>query len=317
MVEIAVAGGSGNVGQEIIDALLATKKHEILLLSRKGAPAEGTTKGVTWVQADYSDVQQLAQVLHGVHTVLSFVIEQDSTSPIQKNLIDAAIQTGVKRFAPSEWCSATMEHMSWYAYKDTTRQYLKEVNKDKKVLEYSLFQPGYFINYLTRPYPSAKHLQLLDLPWDFQNRRVIAVDGGEDARITLTTVEDLANVVARAIDFEGEWPVDGGISGNDTTIGEVVALGERCRGGKPFKIDKVKAEDFASGDWTTPWMPALEHPSIPRENLEAMGRVVLAGILLAVNANELHVSDSWNRLLPDYEFTSVSAFLTKAWSGKP
>jgi len=76
-------------------------------------------------------VQQLAQVLHGVHTVLSFVTEQDPTSPIQKNLIDAAIQAGVKRFAPSEWCSATMAHMSWYAYKETTRQYLKEVNKDK------------------------------------------------------------------------------------------------------------------------------------------------------------------------------------------
>lgn len=48
-----------------------------------------------------------------------------------------------------------------------------------------------------------------------------------------------------------------------------------------------------------------------------MGRVVLAGVLLAVNANELHVSDSWNRLLPDYEFTAVDEFLTEAWSGKP
>ncbi|KAJ5745613.1 hypothetical protein N7520_010795 [Penicillium odoratum] len=293
MVKIAVAGGSGGVGQEIIDVLLATKKHEILLLSRKNAPAEGI-QGVTWIKTDYLDIQQLKQVLQGVHTVLSFVTEQDDpTSPKQKNLIDAAIQAGVKRFAPSEWASAGT------------------------VLEYSLFQPGFIINYLTRPYSSAKHLPLIDLPWDYQNRRAIVVDGGENVCLTLTTVEDLANVVARAIEFEGEWPVDGGISGNVITIGELIALGEKVRGGTPFTIEKVQAQDFTSGEWKTSWMPIADHPSIPRENLEVMSRVILAGILLAVHANELHVSDAWNRLLPDYKFMPIGSFLIEAWSGKP
>jgi hypothetical protein len=36
--------------------------------------------------------------------VLSFIAtEQDLASTVQKNLIDAAVQAGVKRFAPSEW----------------------------------------------------------------------------------------------------------------------------------------------------------------------------------------------------------------------
>lgn len=34
MVKIALAGGSGDVASEIIDFLLATKKHEIVILSR-------------------------------------------------------------------------------------------------------------------------------------------------------------------------------------------------------------------------------------------------------------------------------------------
>jgi uncharacterized protein YbjT (DUF2867 family) len=38
MVKIAIAGGAGNVGQEVIDALLARNKHEILILSRKVCP---------------------------------------------------------------------------------------------------------------------------------------------------------------------------------------------------------------------------------------------------------------------------------------
>jgi hypothetical protein len=42
--------------------------------------------------------------LDGVHTVLSFiVVHLDENAAAQKALIDAAIQAGVKRFAPSEW----------------------------------------------------------------------------------------------------------------------------------------------------------------------------------------------------------------------
>lgn len=60
--------------------------------------------GVTWKKADYSDKKLLAGILGGIHTVLSFVGgPQDPGSVIQKNLIDAAITAGVKRFAPSEW----------------------------------------------------------------------------------------------------------------------------------------------------------------------------------------------------------------------
>jgi saccharopine dehydrogenase-like NADP-dependent oxidoreductase len=35
MVKIALAGGSGDVASEIIEALAATKKHDIVILSRK------------------------------------------------------------------------------------------------------------------------------------------------------------------------------------------------------------------------------------------------------------------------------------------
>jgi hypothetical protein len=55
---------------------------------------------------DYQNQTQLTHALKGVHTLFSFVAEQeDPNSPIQKNLIKAAIEAGVKRFAPSEWAS--------------------------------------------------------------------------------------------------------------------------------------------------------------------------------------------------------------------
>ncbi|KAJ5263628.1 hypothetical protein N7478_011233 [Penicillium angulare] len=318
MVKIAIAGGSGGVGQEIVDILVATKKHEILLLSRKDAPAESASQATTWIKTDYSNVDELAQILQGVHTVLSFVTEQeDPTSPVQKKLIDASVKAGVKRFAPSEWVSSGLAHMSWYGFKETTRQYLKDLNKDKKVLEYTLFQPGYFLNYLTRPYPSTKHIPLTDLPWDFNNRRWLAVDEGQNSTLTLTTVADLANVVAQAIEFEGEWPVVGGIKGNDITMGELLALAENVRGGKPFAVEHVKAQDLEAGTWKTSWTPVIEHASIPPEQRAGLARFFTSSILLAVNANQLLVSDSWNQLLPDYKFTVIDEFLIEAWKGKP
>lgn len=47
---------------------------------------------------------------------------------------------------------------------------------------------------------------------------------------TWITAKDLANVVAKAVEHEGEWPVVGGIRGDEVTIGEIIALGEKIRG---------------------------------------------------------------------------------------
>ena len=59
---------------------------------------------MAWVRANYHDPAQLAKILQGVDTVLSFIVaHSDPGSVAQKNLIDAAVQAGVRRFAPSEW----------------------------------------------------------------------------------------------------------------------------------------------------------------------------------------------------------------------
>lgn len=61
---------------------------------------------MTWVRTSYKDPLELARILRGVHTVLSFIlVHSDRGNVAQKHLIDAAVQAGVKRFAPSEWAS--------------------------------------------------------------------------------------------------------------------------------------------------------------------------------------------------------------------
>ena len=98
-----------------------------------------------------------------------------------------------------------------------------------QVLGYTLFQPGLFLDYLAFPYKTAKYVTPLNTMIDFQNRRAIMVDG-HDSIMTLTTAQDLAAVVARAVEYEGEWPVIGGICGNKVTVSQILEIGESVRG---------------------------------------------------------------------------------------
>ncbi|KAL2144654.1 hypothetical protein VTI28DRAFT_8865 [Corynascus sepedonium] len=315
MVKIAVAGGAGNVGHEVIDVLAATKKHEILLLSRKDAPTgEELPPGVTWVKTNYEDLGRLTETLRGVDTVLSFIVAHaDPGTVAQKKLIDAAVRAGVRRFAPSE---ARFDHMPWYEGKALIREYLKELNKDEKILEYSLFQPGLFTNYLTYPYKSTKHIHPMQTPIDFGSRRILMVEGSENVPITLTTAADLANVVARAVEYEGEWPVVGGIKGDELTVREVIDLGKKVRG-EAFQVEELKADDLKAGVVRATWLPKPDHPSYSTEQVEALAEQLTAGITLGFASGAMSVSDEWNRLLPDYQFAKAGDYLVEAWRGKP
>ena len=67
-------------------------------------PSKVALPGGKVVQVDYSDTESLKNLLQGVDTVLSFVVVHlDPDGTAQKNLIDASIAAGVRRFAPSEW----------------------------------------------------------------------------------------------------------------------------------------------------------------------------------------------------------------------
>ncbi|KAH7384425.1 hypothetical protein DE146DRAFT_760194 [Phaeosphaeria sp. MPI-PUGE-AT-0046c] len=319
MVKIVIAGGSGSVAREVIDVLLASKKHEITVLSRRAVSASADSSPIHTLQTSYEDVDELVQILDGAHTVLSFIaphLDQEEAANTQKRLIDASIKAGVKRFAPSEWSSSHFKHLSWYTYKAMTREYLATINKDGKVLEYCLFQPGLFTNYLATPYKTAKYLDMFGTPYNFNERKALLVEGGDESVITFTTVKDFAQVVARAVEYEGVWPVVGGMAGTQITIGSLVALGEKVRGGA-FEITRLKAEDLKNGTWTSPWLPKVEHPSIAPEHVEAASKMMVPHLLLAFKDGSFTCSDEWNKLLPDYHFEQADDFAQREWRGKP
>lgn len=177
----------------------------------------------------------------------------------------------------------------------------------------------------------------LDTFIDFQNRRAIVVDGHEDAIMTLTTVQDIAGIIAQAVDYDGEWPEIGGIRGNRVTVSQILEIGEKVRGvsppthnrkltcshkiaGRPFTIDKVKLEELEAGNLKASWTLGKRHPSFTddkADELATMLKIILIGTLLSSAKGAWDVSDAFNRLLLDYKFTQIEDFLAKTWEGKP
>ena len=97
-------------------------------------------------------------------------------------------------------------------YKDEIHAHLKTINAEKLVLEYTLFQPGVFMNFVVWPRKTAEYLYTTCIGIDIDGGHALMVeDGGQS--FTFTTIQDTAKVVAGAIDYEGQWPEFGGMAG--------------------------------------------------------------------------------------------------------
>ncbi|KAL6354237.1 hypothetical protein LRP88_12571 [Fusarium phalaenopsidis] len=307
MVKIAIAGGSSELAREVLDKLVATGKHEIIALIRKDPSQFPPLAGVRWVQANYQDKAELVQLLKGIHTVLSFIaVHLDPENQAQKNLIDASVEAGVTRFAPSEWStgvklSSSLDAMPWYTGKI-------------EVLQYTRFQVGSFMDYLCHPFKASKYITTLPLNIDLEKKRAIVVEGSLDDEMAYTSAGDIAHVVARAVDYQGEWPVIGGIEGDKITIGQLLKIGEKIRG-EPFTIEWLKMEDLAAGELKTDNYPRIDLPSTPKDQVEAFSKMAVMGVLIAMTRGVWTVSDEWNKIFPDYKFTGVEELLKEVWKG--
>lgn len=97
-------------------------------------------------------------------------------------------------------------------------------------------------------------------------------------------------------------------------------LAYTCCIGDPFTIDKVTLSDLQDGNLKTSWTLGTRHPSFTddqAEQLAAVLKTVLVGTLSSCAKGAWDVGDAFNRLLPDYEFVDVEAFLSEVWGGKP
>ncbi|KAF2193431.1 hypothetical protein K469DRAFT_550735 [Zopfia rhizophila CBS 207.26] len=105
MVTVAIAGGTGSVGQTIKDALKENPKYNVIVLARKVPEAKDASVPVFAV--DYNDTEVVTKILekNNVHTVISTIqlITPDSGMS-ERNLVKSAAKSSpTKRFVASDW----------------------------------------------------------------------------------------------------------------------------------------------------------------------------------------------------------------------
>ena len=86
--------------------------------------------------------------------------------------------------------------------------------------------------------------------------------------------------------------------------------------GEPFEVTRLTGSDLEAGQIKAPWLPLVDHPSIPKEQAEELAPKLIAELLLALHVGAWRVETQWNRLLPGHEFTGVEGFLKEHWQGK-
>ncbi|KAF4462549.1 NAD(P)-binding, partial [Fusarium albosuccineum] len=107
MPVVAVAGGTGQLGRTIVDALLADGSYDVIILVRRANPTAQKEIGVPLISVDYANVDDLVSTLqsHNVNTVISTITTLGDNEP-ELNLIKAAEKSQItKRFVPSYWAT--------------------------------------------------------------------------------------------------------------------------------------------------------------------------------------------------------------------
>ncbi|PSN67553.1 NAD(P)-binding protein [Corynespora cassiicola Philippines] len=318
MVRIAVAGGTGSVASNLLYTTIRSGKHDITIFTR-GNPPANKQPGVDYKTVDYNNRAELAESLRGFHTCLSFIVAHlDPNGTNQRNLIDACVDVGVKRFAPSEWFIKAPNQIPWYDSKEPIAQYLAEINKDKQVLEYCLFQPSQFMDFFMHPYDETPgDLYTFPIWIDPSTRHAIVFEGADDIPVVLTAARDMDSMVALALDDPRPWPIIGGIQGTRTTHREILALAKEVRGGE-WTVEHVSREAIERVELPTKWVPLMtnKHIVAEEEEIENRSRTVVAIIARSILSGAWDVSREWNDRFPNYKPLGLEEYIRKAWEGK-
>ena len=296
MVKVALAGATGSgLGATILSAILDTRKHQVVVLSRSPNPSL-TAKGVEVRPVSYTDHTSLTSALRGVHTVLSTIgsFNRDDMRDSQLAVIAAAKEAGVKRFAPSEF--AIREYQDWDLYAGKTPVW--EAAKASG-MECTQFTCGIFMNYLGTGTPKDGTEALSGLrPWNFvinTNAGTADVPGDGNTKLTLTRLQDVGKFVAAALDLD-KWEEEMGMVGDTKSYNEVISAIEKVT--KRKMLVKKNSED-----------------ELKKLIKEVEGARFYNQVRLSVAQGKVQVRPTLNELAPDIEPWTVEKFLETYWGG--
>jgi len=185
---ILVAGGTGNLGKKIINALLE-RGAEVRAVIRTNTDLEKVNKleklGANVFKVNMLNVEEVSKACTGASCVVSALNGlHDVIIDTQKALLDAALDAGVPRFIPSDY---SLDFTKFSYGENRNFDWRKEFHEylDKTSISATTIFNGAFADLLIGQMPLILFKQKLVLYW-----------GNADHRMCFTTIADTASYTA-------------------------------------------------------------------------------------------------------------------------
>ncbi|MGA2823424.1 MAG: NmrA family NAD(P)-binding protein [Bacteroidales bacterium] len=187
---ILVAGGTGNLGGRVINALL-DRGAEVRVIVRSSTDIKKINKleklGVKVFMLNISSVEKLSTACKGATCIVSTLSGlREVIVDTQKILLDAAIAAGVPRFIPSDY---SLDFTRFSAGENRNLDLRREFHEylDKSSISGTTIFNGAFADMLTGQMPLILFKQKLVMYW-----------GNADHRMVFTTVETFSSIRLRS-----------------------------------------------------------------------------------------------------------------------
>jgi dTDP-4-dehydrorhamnose reductase len=296
MKKVVIAGGTGSVGRNIVDVIVATGRYSVIVFSRQES-SNLTINSVTIVSVDYNNHTHLVKALQDVHTVISCIGDiDDSCREAQLALLKASVEAGIKRFAPSEWAGPSEKNTAIEIYTKNKKPVVDAVKHSG--IEYTVFSNGLFMDYFATPQHSNPYLEPMVFGIDI-NKCTAWFAGTGDEPLNVTLLEDAARIFAAMLDLD-KWEHYSGVVGSRTSWNEIVQLGEKIRGQK-FAVKRLTIEEMLA--------TRNPHPTDVLENLHQDAMIHFA-------QGEVEYQPTLNECFPQIKLTKIDEFIEKWWGDK-
>ncbi|KAJ5584803.1 oxidoreductase CipA [Penicillium hispanicum] len=148
ITKVALAGGTGNLGPAILNALVAAN-FEVTLLSRSSTHQLDSRVKIQVV--DYNSQDSLVAALKGQDAVVNVLGVGSIPREVHLRLIDAAHAAGVQRYVPSEFGSNTAHPLTAklpvFGDKIAVVQHLQELSQKDNAFSYTSIITGPFLDW--------------------------------------------------------------------------------------------------------------------------------------------------------------------------
>ncbi|KAK5705325.1 hypothetical protein LTR97_002443 [Elasticomyces elasticus] len=229
---VVLVGANGVVGAPVLQELLKNN-YDVTVFTRPSSTHKFPSN-VQVLNVDYEDVAGLTKALKNQDALISTI--GFGGAPLQKNLVDAAIAAGVKRFLPSEYGCDTenkrVKVLPIFPPKLEVVAYLEEKTKGTAT-SYTCVMTNAFLDW-----GLVNFGLLLDLP----AKKIQRWDGG-DVPVTANSVDFIARGIVSVLQHLDETK-DRAVRLNDAVItqNQLLAYAKKYAGEDGWEVEEVNGE---------------------------------------------------------------------------